>query len=59
MELVLLEVLNQRAACAMHNALGGTRGARGVHNEQGMIKGQLPIRGFNGSRILIRLSAKC
>jgi hypothetical protein len=39
-QLVLLEVLQQRAAVAVHDALGNAGGARGEHDEQRVIEGR-------------------
>jgi len=39
-ELVFLEVLEQRAAGAMDNTLGYTGGARGIHDVERVVEGQ-------------------
>ncbi len=44
MQLMLLEMLQERAPGAMHYALRNAGGARGVHDEQWMIKRQLHKR---------------
>ena len=39
-ELMLLQMLKQRATGAMDDAFGNARGARGIHDEQRVVEGQ-------------------
>jgi hypothetical protein len=56
LQLVFLDVLQQRAAGAMDDALGHTGGARGIHDVERMVEGQLleadaPLVGMGGEEI--------
>ena len=50
MQLVFLEVLQQRAASTVHDALGQASGARGIQDEQRMVEGQSDELGAGARR---------